>query len=96
MMKIEKLTTNDSIKQVEGSIVSDMNGEKVMLSISNGKYYNLGDVGGRIWELIDNPLPISTLVTKLMAEYEISKQECEEQVLSFLELLRQEQLVIVV
>ena len=28
-----------------------MDGEKVMLSINNGKYYNLGEIGGDIWEL---------------------------------------------
>ena len=30
--------------QKEGNVVSDMDGEKVMLSIHNGKYYNLGEV----------------------------------------------------
>jgi len=33
---------------VEGNIVSNMDGEKVMLSIKNGKYYNLGEIGGFI------------------------------------------------
>ena len=35
---------------MKGNIVSDMGGEKVMLSIENGKYYNLGEMGGEIWE----------------------------------------------
>ena len=38
--------------QVKGNIVSDMGGEKVMLSVNKGKYYNLGEIGGDIWELI--------------------------------------------
>ena len=30
-----------------------MGGEKVMLSINNGKYYNLVKLVGSIWELIE-------------------------------------------
>jgi hypothetical protein len=74
-------------------IVSDMDGEKVMLSVQNGKYYNLGKVGGRIWELMDRPVSVAQLVTALMSEYEVEQAECEEQVLSFLEHLRKEGLV---
>ena len=33
-----------------------MDGEKVMLSIEKGKYYNLGLLGGVIWELIESPI----------------------------------------
>ena len=43
-----QLTVDAVIVQSEGFLVSDMDGEKVMLSIDNGKYYNLGEIGGRI------------------------------------------------
>ena len=36
------------VVRAEGCIVSDMGNEKVMMSIRNGKYYNLGEVGGRM------------------------------------------------
>ena len=35
-----------------------MGGEKVMLSVKNGKYYNLGEIGGEIWELIRGRLQL--------------------------------------
>lgn len=37
------------------NVVSDMDGEKVMLSVHNVKYYNLGEVGGLTWELMNEP-----------------------------------------
>lgn len=43
MIQESKIDVNHVIVQVEGNIVSDMDGEKVMLSIKNGKYYNLGE-----------------------------------------------------
>jgi hypothetical protein len=54
--------------QAEGNLVSDMNGEKVMMSILNGKYYNLGTIGGRIWELIASPRSAGQIVELLMTE----------------------------
>lgn len=77
----------------EGNVVSDMDGEKVMLSVHNGKYYNLGEVGGLIWELLDEPKSIQELVDRLTEEYDVSREECESQVQSFLDLLTKEELI---
>ena len=52
--------------QQQGNIVSDMDGEKVMLSIQSGKYYNLGKLGGEIWELMKEPISIEALVATLL------------------------------
>ena len=83
------------ISQVEGNIVSDMDGEKVMLNIQNGKYYNLGKVGGDIWSLIKQPVPVHQLVSSLQSMYDVNQKECEEQVLSFLIKLKEENLILV-
>ena len=95
MIKKQVILLNQCVEQVKGNVVSDMDGEKVMLSIKNGKYYNLGRLGGVIWELIEKPIPVTQLVTTLMSEYEVEKLQCEEQVISFLESLLEEGLVVV-
>ena len=79
--------------QKEGNVVSDMDGEKVMLSVHNGKYYNLGEIGGVIWGLMDAPKSIKELVDRLTAEYDVSPEECEGQVQSFLNMLKKEELI---
>ncbi|MGE7663651.1 lasso peptide biosynthesis PqqD family chaperone [Peribacillus sp. NPDC097197] len=81
------------IQQVPGNLVSDMAGEKVMLSIKNGKYYNLGETGGEIWELLSKPISIQKLILTLQSQYEIDKSECEQQVTIFLNQLLKEGLV---
>lgn len=96
MSKKQDILLNQFIAQIPGNIVSDMDGEKVMLSISNGKYYNLGAVGGTIWALIEKPISVTKVVTELMQEYEIDQSTCEKQVLSFLELLLNEALIEIV
>ena len=64
-----------------------------MLSIQNGKYYNLGEVGGQIWEMISEPISVNQLVANLLCEYNVKQQDCEIQVISFLNLLLKEELI---
>jgi hypothetical protein len=90
------LKLDDKVSQVEGLIVSDMNGEKVMLSIENGKYYNLGEVGGYIWDRIKKPILIKDIIKNLILEYRVEKVTCKNDVLQFLNLLFEQDLIRVI
>lgn len=92
-MSVNHNAVTELVAQSEGYLVSDMNGEKVMLSIENGKYYNLGEIGGRIWELIAQPSSVPAIVNQLVSEYDIEFDQCEEQVRRFLRQLESEGLV---
>ncbi|MCK1982997.1 MULTISPECIES: lasso peptide biosynthesis PqqD family chaperone [Peribacillus] len=94
MINASVLSKNKVITQSQGNIVSDMDGELVMLSIEKGNYYNLGVLGGEIWSLIEKPIIISDLLEKLISQYDVSQQDCEEEVLSFLSDLYNEGLII--
>ncbi|KAB8133656.1 lasso peptide biosynthesis PqqD family chaperone [Gracilibacillus oryzae] len=93
MSKVEQLSLKQTVKQMEGNIVSDMNGEKVMLSVKNGKYYNLGSLGGEIWDQIKEPVVIEDLISLLLEKYEVEPEQCEEQTMTFLRQLIDEGLV---
>ena len=71
----------------EGLMTADMNGSAVMMDIMTGKYYNLGEVGGRIWELLEEPMTVSALVKKLTAEYDVTAERCRADIAPFLEKL---------
>lgn len=86
--------SNHLITQASNLFVSDMDGEKVMVGIHSGKYYNLGHIGGRIWEIVQVPTLLTDLISILTAEYAISGQDCLEQVLPFLEDMNKEQLIV--
>lgn len=88
------ITENMIIKQKEGFVTSDMNQEKVMLNIEKGKYYNLGIVGGRIWSLIESPgRSIHNIVIELQKEYNVSKEQCQREVLNFVSKLYSEGII---
>ncbi|WP_338449855.1 lasso peptide biosynthesis PqqD family chaperone [Niallia oryzisoli] len=93
MIKSKSLSLQQSVRQVKGNIVSNMGEEKVMLSVESGKYYNFGDVGGNIWDLMAESITINQLVISLINIYDVEKAECEQQVFSFLEQLLEEKLI---
>ncbi|MEH7545751.1 lasso peptide biosynthesis PqqD family chaperone [Neobacillus vireti] len=96
MISTKKISLNSIIAQTEGNVVSDMDGEKVMLSIESGNYYNLGGLGGEIWDLIMEPIEINQLVNTLLLSYQVEKEECEHHVLSYIEQLNKEGLIRVI
>ncbi|MFD1359152.1 lasso peptide biosynthesis PqqD family chaperone [Fictibacillus halophilus] len=94
MQKVLTISKQSVIQQKQENIISDMDGETVMMSIQNGKYYNLGVIGGTIWNKLIDPISFEHLIDDLISEFEIEKNECESQVISFLELLYEENLVV--
>lgn len=90
---IDSIQLERQIVRASQNIVSDMDGEKVMLDIASGKYYNLGTVGGVIWDLLEHPMTVAELVDALMEQYDVERSVCEQQVLVFLQQLFAEGLV---
>ncbi|MFC0216452.1 lasso peptide biosynthesis PqqD family chaperone [Paenibacillus chartarius] len=87
------ITLQDTVRQSGGTVVSDMDGEKVMLSIENGKYYNLGDIGGDIWALMEQSATVRSMLDTLLDKYNVDPAECEAHLLAFLRQLLQEGLI---
>lgn len=67
----------------------------VLMSISNGEYYRLDEVGSRIWALLHEPSQVSALCDRLSDEYQINRATCEADVLAFLTDLQEGRLITV-
>ena len=78
------MTDTTVLSRRMGLMTADMNGSAVMMDIMSGKYYNLGEVGGRIWELLEEPMTVNVLVQKLTAEYDVSAEQCRADIAPFL------------
>jgi hypothetical protein len=74
-------------------IDAEIENEIVALSIEKGNCYGLNVVGSRIWRLLADPIRISDICAKLLAEYKVEPRTCERQVLDLLEELRAEGLI---
>jgi hypothetical protein len=95
LMNTKVLSLDSQVCQSPGNIVSDMDGEKVMLSVKNSKYYNLGSIGGEIWELINEPTTPKMVISKLLRNFNVDKNQCEQEVMLFLDDLVKQDLIII-
>lgn len=84
------------VKRNPEMVTNEVDGELVMMSIENGEYYGLDEIGSRIWELIETPLSVKELVTKLTEEFEVTEEECLADTLDFISELNEKNLVLVV
>lgn len=80
-------------KAVKDHLYSDLNGEAVVLSLKNGKYYGLNGVGASIWKTMQTPITFKDIKTAVMQEYEVDDTTCDQEVMSFLQRMTEEELV---
>ena len=88
------MTDTTVLSRRDGLMTADMDGSAVMMDITTGKYYNLGAIGGRIWELLEEPMTLTALVQKLTAEYDVSAEQCRTDILPFLNTLLERGLLV--
>ena len=69
--------------------VTDLAGEKVMVDFESGKYFLIKGVGNDIWDYVQEKITAGEIIDKLLAEYEVSKEECETSVFEFLNKLKE-------
>jgi hypothetical protein len=90
---MNKITLQSIISAKKEIVAADMDGDTVMMSVEAGKYYNLGTTGGMIWKMLESPISVATLITKLLERYEVTREQCEADVLSFLNEVKKEGLL---
>ena len=93
MNKDKKIDLETLVRQMKDLFVTEIDGEKVMMHIENGKYYAMNEVGSRIWDLIENPISVEQLIITLYNEYEVERSTCEKAVFDFLESVYNENLI---
>ena len=58
-----------------GILAEDMEGEFVILDVSNGDYYRLNKEGSRIWQLLHQGKSMAAVRAAMLEEYAVS-EEC--------------------
>jgi hypothetical protein len=85
---------NDSIIYRQTDIVfNKLDDEIVMMSIKNGEYYGLDNIGSRIWEIIENPVSVTQIVDILKDEFNVTADQCKIDVNEFLDMLLKKNLI---
>ena len=87
------ISLNSIVVQSDGQVSADMDNEAVMMSIEQGKYYSLDEIGTRIWSLIEQPQSVSNILELLLSEYEVDRETCKNDVINLLYGLLEENLI---
>ena len=83
-------------KAVPEHLHCDLNGEAVVLSLANGRYYGMNSVGARIWELVQDERSADEIEQAIFLEYEVEQEVCRQQVSDFLQKMVAEELLVVI
>lgn len=74
-------------------VTTTVEGEVILLNTETGIYQGLDGVAPHIWNLIQEPATIESVVEALVAEYDVDAQRCERDVIEFIETIAAENLV---
>jgi hypothetical protein len=72
---------------------ADVGDEILALDAEAGECYAFNDVATSIWRHLVEPASIESLREKLLDEYDVSPDQCERDLLTFLEALGRRKLV---
>jgi hypothetical protein len=72
------------VRRVTDLLETEIEDEKVMMDIDQGRYYGLNGTGTRIWPLLAEPVLIRDLCDRLAAEFDVPAEQCERDVVGFL------------
>ena len=71
----------------------DLPEEVVLLNLKTGVYFGLDPVGARIWHLMREHQSVETVLSLLLEEYEVPKEQCSRDLFSLVSLMREAGLV---
>ena len=78
-------TATSRIVVSDEQVFTTLGGEAVILGMRDGVYYGLDAVGARVWELIALPRRVGDLVATIVAEFDVTPDRCERDVVALLD-----------
>jgi len=77
----------------EEQVFTTLGGEAVILGLRDGVYYGLDAVGARVWALLAEPRRVPELVDAIVAEFDVTREQCERDMMALLDQLAARDLV---
>lgn len=94
LLEQKQLVSLSSVAVASSELISaNLDGEVIILGYKSGAYYSLDQVGGFVWELLQDPRKVSDLRDAILEEYDVELAQCERDLLALLEELAGKQLI---
>jgi hypothetical protein len=88
MIQSSSLTPQTLIVASPTAVMAELAGEVIVLDTTSGIYYGLkNEVSTRIWQLIQQPISISSIGDALLSEYDVDPERCQRDVLELIQAI---------
>ena len=87
---------NTVVVQTEDLLSSELDGDTVLMSLTQAAYYGLDSTAQRIWNMIAQPCRVVDVCEQLISDYAVEPAVCERDVCAFLTELKKEGLIRIV
>jgi len=88
-----KIPPHARITASRQQLSSPLDGATVIAGLNAGHYYEVNEVGARVWELVQTPVAAGDVERTIAAEYEVAPERCAADVLAFLTRMAAERLI---
>lgn len=87
------VTQQSTVVASERQVSSDLGGEAVVLHLESGVYYGLNEVGAAIWAFIREPRAVKEIQDRVMGEFAVDAERCQQDVVAILQEFQAEGLI---
>lgn len=92
---MSRISLNTALAKDSDQIIDRMvDGEVLLIHLQSGDYFSLNSTGTKVWESIDGSRTVQDLVELVLAEYDADKDQVVADVLSLVNDLADEGLVV--
>ncbi len=81
----ETLSLADTIVATRDQVSCVLGNGAAILHLANGTYYSLNEVGGSVWNHLQNPRTIEQIRDLLIDEYDVNPNQCERDLIALLQ-----------
>ena len=90
---IDHIGLQSTIQKNNNVLTSILGDEMVMMNIEGGCYIGLNKTGRIIWEHLDQPILVKTLVENLTLRFNIEHDVCIADTIEYLENMRSQRII---
>lgn len=89
------ISSDTKIQLVPNQSSSVLGKETVLLNYELGNYYELNEVGGFIWSLLQSQpvMSVGEIQTRILDEFDVEPTVCHDELMLFLDNLLREKLI---
>ena len=70
------------VVQTKDLFSSELDGDTLLMSLTQAAYYGLDSTGQHIWNMLAEPSRVGDLCDRLVANYDVERATCEQDVLA--------------